>query len=69
LNASDEWKVAFVAAILGEGQIAKPASHPESQGIANLLSDMAKDLHLARRIRKWAKRFAELIRKAARFGK
>ena len=52
LNASDDWKTAFVAAILGESNIAAElmrqgaaglAPRPESKGIANMLRDRAED--------------------------
>ncbi len=51
LNASDDWKSAFVAAILGESSIAKPGARPESKGIANMLRDRAEDARLAERER------------------
>ena len=58
LNASDDWKSAFVAAILGESNIAAElmrqgaagfATRPEFKGIANMLRDRAEDARLAER--------------------
>lgn len=50
---TDEWKVAFAAALLGEGEetaaqmdlaAAKFDENPATRGIANLLRDRADDL-------------------------
>jgi hypothetical protein len=57
LNASDDWKSAFVAAILGESKIAAEVmeqgaanlvTRPETKGIANMLHDRAEDIRLAK---------------------